>query len=82
MGVRALQRGRDGSGPLVAPRWRHPGMSIGWWTRMSTLLILGIQGAADAEAGLVEDVGVDLGGGDVGVTQQLLDGPQVVVVFK
>ena len=33
---------------------------------MSTLLILGIQGAADAEAGLVEDVGVDLGGGDVG----------------
>ena len=49
---------------------------------MSTLLILGIQGAADAEAGLVEDVGVDLGGGDVGVTQQLLDGPQVVVVFK
>ena len=35
---------------------------------MSTLLILGIQGAADAEAGFVEDVGVDLGGGDVSVT--------------
>ena len=59
-----------------------PGRPGGWWTRMSTLLILGIQGAADAEAGFVEDVGVDLGGGDVGVTQQLLNGPQVVVVFE
>ena len=34
---------------------------------MSTLLILGIQGTADAEAGFVEDVGVDLGGGDIGM---------------
>jgi hypothetical protein len=35
---------------------------------MSTLLISGIEWAADAEAGFVEDVGVDLGGGDVSVT--------------
>jgi hypothetical protein len=44
--------------------------------------VSGIKGASDVEAGLVEDVGVDLGGGDILVTEQFLDGPDVVMVFQ
>ena len=42
----------------------------------------GIERAADAEAGFVEDVGVDLGGGEVGVAEEFLDGAEIVVVFE
>jgi hypothetical protein len=42
-----------------------------------------VEGAADAAAaGLVEDVGVDHGGLDVAVTQQLLDGADVVPLLE
>src|SRR5690606_17375276 len=43
---------------------------------------LAIQRAADAVAAAVEDVGVDLGGGDVLVAEQFLDGAQVVAVLE
>ena len=67
---------------MVSPIWRHPGVPVAGGHECPPTLFSGIEWAADAEAGFVEDVGVDLGGGDVGVTQQLLDGPQVVVVFE
>lgn len=41
-----------------------------------------VKRAADAEAGLVEDVGVDPGGGEAGVAQELLDSPEIVVAFR
>ena len=37
-------------------------------------LLSEIKRAADADAGFVENVGVDLGGGDVGVTEEFLNG--------
>jgi len=37
-----------------------------------------VEGAADGEGAAVEDVGVDHGGGDVAVAQELLDGANVV----
>src|SRR5690606_1490975 len=45
-------------------------------------ILLTIQRAADVVAAAVEDVGVDLGGGDVLVAEQLLDGAQVVAVLE
>ena len=53
---------------MVVPRWRHPGMSLAGGQECPPTLFSGIEWAADAEAGFVEDVGVDLGGGDVSVT--------------
>lgn len=41
-----------------------------------------VEGAADAEGAAVEDVGVDHGGGDVAVAEQLLDGADVVAGFE
>ena len=41
-----------------------------------------VEGAADAEAASVEDVGVDHGGGDVGVAEELLDGADVVAALE
>jgi len=66
--VRALQLGREGSGPLGSPIWRHPGVPVAGGQECPPSLFSGIEWAADAEAGFVEDVGVDLGGGDVSVT--------------
>lgn len=37
-----------------------------------------VEGAADAEAAAIEHVGVDHGGGHVGVTEKLQDGSYVV----
>src|SRR5213593_719528 len=37
-----------------------------------------VQGAADTAAAAIEDVGVDHGGADVAVADELLDGPDVV----
>ena len=37
-----------------------------------------VEGAADCEGAAVEDVGVDHGSGDVAVTEELLDGSDVV----
>src|SRR3954471_11525386 len=37
-----------------------------------------IERACYAQAGFLEDVGVDLGGGDVGVAEEFLDGADVV----
>src|SRR5690606_41652080 len=44
-------------------------------------ILLTIQRAADSVAAAVEDVGIDLGSGDVLVAEQLLDGAQVVAVL-
>ena len=60
-----------------------------WGAREETIFFLlplaqsksGIERAADAEAGFVEDVGVDLGGVEVGVAEEFLDGAEIVVVF-
>jgi hypothetical protein len=41
-----------------------------------------VEGAADAEAAAIEDVGVDHGGADVGMTEQLLDRADVVAPFE
>jgi hypothetical protein len=41
-----------------------------------------IQGAANGESTLVENVGVDHGSSDVTVAQQLLDGANVITAFK
>ena len=41
-----------------------------------------IEWAADAGGAAVEDVGVDHGGGDVLVAEQLLDGADVVAVLE
>ena len=41
-----------------------------------------VQGAADAAAAAVEDMGVDHGGADVAVTQELLNRADVVAVFQ
>ena len=37
-----------------------------------------VQGAGDAEAGFLEDMGVNLGGGNVGVAEEFLDGADIV----
>src|SRR5688500_13798559 len=51
----------------------------GWRMRSSE----GFQGAADASAaGGVEDVGVDHGGLEVGVAEELLDGADVVAILE
>ena len=42
----------------------------------------GVQRTGDAEAGFLHDVSVDLGGGDVGVTEKFLDGADIVARFK
>ena len=41
-----------------------------------------IEGTLDAEGAAVEDVGVDLGGADVGMAEQLLDGADVVAALE
>jgi hypothetical protein len=41
-----------------------------------------VEGALDAEGASVEDVGVDHGGGDVAVAEELLDGADVVAGFQ
>jgi hypothetical protein len=41
-----------------------------------------VEGAFDAEAAAVEDVGVDHGGGDVAVAKEFLDGADVVAGFE
>jgi hypothetical protein len=41
-----------------------------------------VQRTADASGTSVEDVGVDHGGADVLVAEQLLDGPDIVAVFE
>ena len=66
-----------------------------WGAREETIFFLlplaqsksGIERAADAEAGFVEDVGVEVdvgwmwGDGEVGVAEEFLDGAEIVVVF-
>src|SRR2546425_506667 len=44
--------------------------------------MLPVEGAADATATAVEDMGVDHGGGDVAVAEQLLDGSDVVAALQ
>jgi len=41
-----------------------------------------VEWAADGEAALVEDVGVDHGGFDVGVAEEFLDGANVVAILQ
>ena len=41
----------------------------------------GIEGAGNPAPAPVEDMGVDHGGSDIGVSEQLLDGSDVVAVF-
>ena len=42
----------------------------------------GVERAFDAAAGLGEDVGIDLSGGDVGVAEEFLDGADIVAGFE
>jgi hypothetical protein len=51
---------------------------------MRILLAIGglVEGAADAERAVIEDVGVDHGGRDVAMAQQFLDGADVVSGFE
>jgi hypothetical protein len=49
----------------------------GMWVRLIMDAGL-VEGAADGEGATIEDVGVDHGGGDVAVTEELLDGADVV----
>src|SRR5213594_819331 len=44
--------------------------------------MLPVEGAADATATAIEDMGVDHGGGHVAVTEQLLDGSDVVAALQ
>jgi hypothetical protein len=41
-----------------------------------------VEGALDGEAASVQDVGVDHGGADVAVAEELLDGADVVAAFE
>lgn len=41
-----------------------------------------VEGAADAAGAEAEDVGVDHGGGDVAVAEELLDGADVVAALE
>ena len=43
---------------------------------------IGVQGTADTSTAPVEDVGVDHGGGDVAVAEELLDGSDVVAALE
>jgi hypothetical protein len=43
---------------------------------------LTIQGATDGQATAFDDVGVDHGGGDIFVAEQVLDGADVITGFK
>ena len=51
------------------------------WSR-DILKSSGVEWAFDAEAGFGEDVGVDLGGGNVGVAEEFLDGANIVAGFE
>jgi hypothetical protein len=64
---------RDAGGAEKAGLYKILTGVLGFW---------GVEGAADAERAAVEDVGVDHGGGDVAVTEELLDGAYVVAGFK
>lgn len=52
------------------------------WRMESAATVSGIKRASDAEAGCVQDMGVDPGGGDILVAREFLDAADVVVVFE
>jgi hypothetical protein len=41
-----------------------------------------IEGTSDTAAGFREDVGIDLGGGNLGVAEEFLDGADIVAGFE
>ena len=82
MGVRGRQRVGKGRMTVGCGEARYHGHFMGGWTGVSALPRSGIEWAADAEAGFVQDMKVDLGGGEVAVSKEFLDGSEVVVVFQ
>src|SRR5690606_22704049 len=78
---RHRSRGANGGGWLSTAWVSNGGRSMGR-IYPSRVQGLAIQRAADAVAAAVEDVGIDLRGGDILVAQQLLDGANVVALLQ
>ena len=88
---------RWGRGGIAVRDLKVDSRAVGsmWGATVGTVFFLlsparsksGIERAADAEAGFVEDVGVEVdvgwmwGDGEVGVAEEFLDGAEIVVVF-